>query len=96
MGHFLSCDITRNMKLSLKSKTLPYDYNYLNDFETVLLCLCSYKLTLCDFLSLLVPTSDSSNVSTPQTKNKDKKPLPTIPTYRKGDIAVMGFSLPRY
>ncbi|XP_041363703.1 kinesin-like protein KIF19 [Gigantopelta aegis] len=43
-----------------------------------------------------LPTSDSSTVSTPQTKTNEKKPLPTIPTYRRGDIAVTGFSLPRY
>ena len=41
--------------------------------------------------------SDSSAVSTPQTnggKNRAaRKPLPTIPQYRKGDIAVTGLSL---
>ncbi|KAL5019094.1 hypothetical protein ScPMuIL_004816 [Solemya velum] len=38
--------------------------------------------------------SDSSAVSTPQ--NKNRKGIPTIPRYRKGDITVTGFGLPRY
>ncbi|KAL3877693.1 hypothetical protein ACJMK2_035359 [Sinanodonta woodiana] len=40
--------------------------------------------------------SDSSVVSTPQNKKRNKKLPPTIPAYRKGDITVTGFSLPRY
>ncbi|XP_076447209.1 kinesin-like protein KIF19 [Babylonia areolata] len=41
--------------------------------------------------------SDSSAVSTPQTNgNKpSRRPLPTIPQYRRGDITVTGQALPR-
>ena len=44
--------------------------------------------------------SDSSAVSTPQTNNVGnkaaKKPLPTIPQYRKGNISVTGHGLPKW
>ncbi|KAL8610502.1 hypothetical protein ACOMHN_060422 [Nucella lapillus] len=41
--------------------------------------------------------SDSSAVSTPQTNGHKpaKKPLPTIPQYRRGDITVTGQALPK-
>ncbi|CAH1795258.1 unnamed protein product [Owenia fusiformis] len=40
-------------------------------------------------------SSDSSNSSTPQNQagSRARKPPPTIPNYRKGNIAIMGFSL---
>ncbi|KAL4240456.1 Kinesin-like protein kif19 [Mactra antiquata] len=38
--------------------------------------------------------SDSSSVGTPM--NNGKKRQPTIPAYKKGDITITGFSLPRY
>lgn len=40
--------------------------------------------------------SDSSNLSSVTTNGKNKKPPPTIPAYKKGDITITGFGLPRY
>jgi len=41
--------------------------------------------------------SDSSSLGTPMTvKQPSKRPPPTIPAYKKGDITITGFSLPRY
>ncbi|XP_063444138.1 kinesin-like protein KIF19 [Mytilus trossulus] len=38
---------------------------------------------------------DSSNASTPKRKSKSKKNVPTIPSYRQGDITITGFAVPR-
>lgn len=40
--------------------------------------------------------SDSSNLSSNTAGGKNKKPPPTIPAYKKGDITITGFGLPRY
>ncbi|XP_052262802.1 kinesin-like protein KIF19 isoform X2 [Dreissena polymorpha] len=40
--------------------------------------------------------SDSSSLGTPMNIAKSKRPPPTIPGYKKGDITITGFSLPRY
>ncbi|XP_053393592.1 kinesin-like protein KIF19 [Mercenaria mercenaria] len=42
--------------------------------------------------------SDSSSIGTPMNGGNGgkKRPPPTIPAYKKGDITITGFSLPRY
>ncbi|WAQ95609.1 KIF19-like protein [Mya arenaria] len=40
--------------------------------------------------------SETSSLGTPMNGGKTKRPPPTIPAYKKGDITITGFSLPRY